>query len=54
MRGEALPADNYPNMGPIEILVVGVFTMLFMLIGIFWVGSDEKPAKYDHRNTHQG
>jgi len=41
-------------MGPIEILVVGIFTMLFMLIGIFWVGSDEKPAKYDHRNTHQG
>ena len=41
-------------MGPIEILVAGVFTVLFVLIGIFWVGSDERPAKYDHRNTRQG
>jgi hypothetical protein len=54
MRETGIWADNYPNMGPIEILVAGIFTMVFVLIGIFWVGSDERPAKYDHRNTRQG
>jgi len=36
-------------MGPIETLVIGVFTIVFMLIGIFWVGSDERPSRYSAR-----
>ena len=38
MRETGSWADNYPIMGPIEILVAGIFTMVFVLIGIFWVG----------------
>jgi hypothetical protein len=38
-------------MGPLETIVLGVFTMLFILIGIFWVGSDERPSKYTTRDT---
>jgi hypothetical protein len=49
MRNSPRTADYFPNMGPIETLVIGIFTMLFMLIGIFWVGSDERPSRYSAR-----
>ena len=36
-------------MGPIETVIIGIFTILFALIGIFWVGSDERPSKNSAR-----